>query len=181
MEIVSKGGSLKFCLLAEGNADIYPKFVPTMEWGTAANSIRYAAGWVIMNDTNMPLQCNKENLLNPWFWLPMFSMALKKSSHLRSILKGISWRCVATLDTVLVVLFITCLLGSSIENALKIGTSEFLFKLLIFYLHERLWLYILGKQAITNKEILYKSLSWRLIATSTTFIISGIILRSLMK
>lgn len=102
---------------------------------------------------------------------------IKKSSHLRSVLKGISWRVVATTDTVLVVLFITCLLGCcSVENAIKIGASEFLIKLGIFYLHERAWLRYLGKQAKTNKEIAYKSVSWRVIATTATFIISGIIL-----
>ena len=101
----------------------------------------------------------------------------KKSSHLRSILKGISWRIVATTDTVLVVLLVTCLLGKcSIENALKIGAAEFLIKLAIFYFHERIWLRYLGKQATNNKEILYKSISWRIVATSTTFIISGIVL-----
>ena len=103
---------------------------------------------------------------------------LKKSSHIRSILKGISWRVVATTDTVLVVLCITCLLGEcSIENAIKIGASEFLLKLAIFYFHERIWLRYLGKQATTNKELLYKTISWRIIATTTTFIISGIVLQ----
>ncbi|WP_375238361.1 DUF2061 domain-containing protein [Aurantibacter sp.] len=102
---------------------------------------------------------------------------LKKSSHIRSILKGVSWRVIATVDTVFVVLFITCLLEEcSIENAIKIGASEFLIKLAIFYFHERIWLNILSKQATTNKEILYKSLSWRFVATTTTFIISGVIL-----
>jgi len=102
---------------------------------------------------------------------------IKKSSHIRSILKGISWRIVATTDTILVVLFITCLLGEcSIEDAIKIGASEFLLKLAIFYVHERIWLRYLGKQATTNKEILYKSISWRIVATTTTFIISGIVL-----
>ena len=104
---------------------------------------------------------------------------IKKSSHIRSILKGISWRIVATTDTVLVVLFVTCLLGEcSIENALKIGASEFLIKLAIFYFHERIWLKILSKQATTNKEIIYKSISWRVVATTTTFIISGIVLNA---
>ena len=66
----------------------------------------------------------------------------------------------------------------SLENALKIGFSEFLIKLAIFYIHERVWLQVLGGQATTNKEIIYKSISWRIIATTTTFIISGIILNS---
>jgi len=103
----------------------------------------------------------------------------KKESHFRSIIKGISWRIVATTDTILVVLLVTCLTGEcSIENALKIGFFEFFIKLAIYYFHERIWLNILKKQATTNKEIVYKSISWRIVATSTTFIISGIVLKS---
>jgi uncharacterized membrane protein len=103
----------------------------------------------------------------------------KKSSHLRSILKGISWRIIATTDTVLVVLTITCMMDAcSIENAIKIGASEFLLKLGIYYFHERIWLKYLGRQANSNKELLTKTISWRILATTTTFIISGIILKS---
>ncbi len=69
VEIVSKGSSLKFCLVAEGNADVYPRFAPTMEWDTAAgqaicNAVEIE---VISNKSNKPLQYNKEDLLNPWF------------------------------------------------------------------------------------------------------------------
>ena len=69
VEIVSKGSSLKFCLVAEGNADIYPRLAPTMEWDTAAGqAICNAVGVdVISEDTKQPLLYNKENLLNPWF------------------------------------------------------------------------------------------------------------------
>ena len=69
VEIVSKGSSLKFCLVAEGNADVYPRFAPTMEWDTAAGqAICEAVGLkVISKETNEPLLYNKENLLNPWF------------------------------------------------------------------------------------------------------------------
>jgi len=69
VEIVSKGSSLKFCLVAEGEANIYPRFAPTMEWDTAAGqAICQAAGVkVIDNNTKKPLQYNKENLLNPYF------------------------------------------------------------------------------------------------------------------
>jgi len=69
VEIVSKGSSLKFCLVAEGNADVYPRFAPTMEWDTAAGqAICNAVGvQVIAEDTKAPLLYNKENLLNPWF------------------------------------------------------------------------------------------------------------------
>lgn len=69
VEIVSVGSSLKFCLIAEGNADVYPRFAPTMEWDTAAGqAICNAVGVdVISEETKKPLLYNKENLLNPWF------------------------------------------------------------------------------------------------------------------
>ncbi|MDC9724259.1 MAG: 3'(2'),5'-bisphosphate nucleotidase CysQ [Urechidicola sp.] len=69
VEIVSKGSSLKFCLVAEGNADVYPRFAPTMEWDTAAGqAICNAVGVaVISEETKEALLYNKENLLNPWF------------------------------------------------------------------------------------------------------------------
>lgn len=69
VEIVSKGSSLKFCLVAEGKADVYPRYAPTMEWDTAAGSaIVEALGLqVISKETNNPLRYNKENLLNPHF------------------------------------------------------------------------------------------------------------------
>ncbi|MTE27199.1 3'(2'),5'-bisphosphate nucleotidase CysQ [Winogradskyella ouciana] len=69
VSIVSKGSSLKFCLVAEGKADVYPRFAPTMEWDTAAGqAICNAVGInVISQATKEPLLYNKENLLNPWF------------------------------------------------------------------------------------------------------------------
>lgn len=69
VDIVSKGSSLKFCLVAEGRADVYPRYAPTMEWDTAAGSaIAEAVGLkVIAQDTDGPLKYNKENLLNPYF------------------------------------------------------------------------------------------------------------------
>ena len=69
VEIVSRGSSLKFCLVAEGNADIYPRYAPTMEWDTAAGqAICNAVGiQVISKETNKALLYNRENLLNPWF------------------------------------------------------------------------------------------------------------------
>ena len=55
--------------MAEGKADIYPRFAPTMEWDTAAGqAICSAVGVdVISLDTNQSLRYNKENLLNPEF------------------------------------------------------------------------------------------------------------------
>ena len=69
IKIVSKGSSLKLCMVAEGVADVYPRFAPTMEWDTAAgDAVARASGATVINaKTNTPLVYNKENLLNPWF------------------------------------------------------------------------------------------------------------------
>ena len=69
IEVVSKGSSLKFCLIAEGNADIYPRFAPTMEWDTAAGqAICSAVGLkVIDRETGEVMKYNRENLLNNHF------------------------------------------------------------------------------------------------------------------
>jgi len=68
-EIISKGSSLKFLLVASGEADIYPRFGPTMEWDTAAADVivREAGGEVVLEDRKTALSYNKENLLNPYF------------------------------------------------------------------------------------------------------------------
>ena len=69
VEMITKGSSLKFCLIAEGSADVYPRFGPTMEWDTAAGqAICMATGIkVIDNSTDLEMQYNKENLLNAYF------------------------------------------------------------------------------------------------------------------
>jgi 3'(2'), 5'-bisphosphate nucleotidase len=69
LKITRKGSSLKFCLLAEGTADIYPRFGPTMEWDTAAgHAIVKAAGKNIYHtDQQSEIHYNKENLMNPYF------------------------------------------------------------------------------------------------------------------
>lgn len=69
VEIVSIGSSLKLCLVAEGSADIYPRFGPTMEWDTAAgHAIAIKAGKKVTHaDMTTMLKYNKESLLNPYF------------------------------------------------------------------------------------------------------------------
>ena len=69
VELISSGSSIKICLVAEGKADVYPRFAPTMEWDTAAgHAIARAAGLeVYQAGKEEPLCSNKENLLNPWF------------------------------------------------------------------------------------------------------------------
>ena len=69
IELISRGSSMKICLVAEGEADVYPRFAPTMEWDTAAgHAIARAAGMeVYQAGKDEPLRYNKEDLLNPWF------------------------------------------------------------------------------------------------------------------
>ncbi|MBN2163218.1 MAG: 3'(2'),5'-bisphosphate nucleotidase CysQ [Pontiellaceae bacterium] len=86
VELVSRGSSLKLCMVAEGSADIYPRIAPTMEWDTAAaHAVVRAAGGAVFEfnpsvsaadylctpdaqeSFSAMLRYNKENLLNPYF------------------------------------------------------------------------------------------------------------------
>ena len=67
---LSAGSSLKFCWIAEGRADFYPRLAPTCEWDTAAAQavLTAAGGKVVRADNLQPLRCNtQESLLNPFF------------------------------------------------------------------------------------------------------------------
>lgn len=103
----------------------------------------------------------------------------KRESHIRSLIKGISWRIIATTDTVLIVLLITCLTGNcSIDHAIKIGLAEFLLKLAVYYFHERIWQFALKDGMLSQKVTLYKTISWRVLASAMTFFISGVVLNA---
>jgi 3'(2'), 5'-bisphosphate nucleotidase len=69
IDIISMGSSLKICLVAEGAADVYPRFAPTMEWDTAAgHAIASFAGKKLIDyATKQEMLYNRENLLNNWF------------------------------------------------------------------------------------------------------------------
>lgn len=69
IELLSRGSALKICMVAEGEADIYPRFGPTMEWDTAAgHAVAIEAGCTFTQiDEKSPFTYNKENLLNPYF------------------------------------------------------------------------------------------------------------------
>lgn len=69
VETVNIGSSLKFCLVAEGKADIYPRFGPTMEWDTCAPHIiaEESGARVFVANNLSNLRYNKNNLLNPYF------------------------------------------------------------------------------------------------------------------
>jgi 3'(2'), 5'-bisphosphate nucleotidase len=73
-ELVRMGSSLKFMVLAEGNADVYPRFAPTMEWDTAAaDAVLRGLGYSIFKVSEKyenllsSIDYNKESLLNPYF------------------------------------------------------------------------------------------------------------------
>jgi 3'(2'), 5'-bisphosphate nucleotidase len=69
VEVISMGSSLKFMLVAEGKAQVYPRFAPTMEWDTAAGQAicEYAGLEVIDWGTKENMLYNREKLLNNWF------------------------------------------------------------------------------------------------------------------
>jgi 3'(2'), 5'-bisphosphate nucleotidase len=69
LAFISSGSSLKFCTLAEGGADVYPRFGPTMEWDTAAgHAVAIFAGCSVNQVSNgLPILYNKPSLLNPYF------------------------------------------------------------------------------------------------------------------
>jgi len=83
-ELVSMGSSLKFCLVAKGKADFYPRLGPTSEWDTAAaHAVVNAAGGKVITLDGLPMRYNtKASLLNPEFlvigdssrdWLSLFA------------------------------------------------------------------------------------------------------------
>ena len=68
-ELVASGSSLKFMAIAKGDAHIYPRMAPTMEWDTCAAQaiLEEAGGKVLIGESENPVQYNKEDLLNPHF------------------------------------------------------------------------------------------------------------------
>ena len=97
----------------------------------------------------------------------IFNIKLAK----RHIAKTITWRFIATSDTVL----IAFLISGDLTSGLKIGGIEILTKMILYYLHERLWF---NKIKVINSRTrhLVKSFSWRLIGTLDTIIISGFVI-----
>ena len=66
--VLSMGSSLKLCLVATGEADVYPRLGPTCEWDTAAaHAVVLGAGGQVTDVGGQPLVYNKPDILNPWF------------------------------------------------------------------------------------------------------------------
>ena len=91
------------------------------------------------------------------------------SKRKRHIFKTISWRLVGTFDTFL----LSYLLTSRIDQSLSIASVEIFTKIILYYFHERLW-FKYGSISAMKRHI-YKTFSWRILATSDTIIISFII------
>jgi uncharacterized membrane protein len=96
-----------------------------------------------------------------------------KESHKRSAIKGISWRALGTMDTIVIAFFIT----GQLKWAISIGAIEVLTKIILFYLHERLWIVLIRKQQWNNPRWVSftKGVSWRALGTMDTMVISYII------
>jgi uncharacterized membrane protein len=103
-----------------------------------------------------------------------------KEQHYRSAVKGISWRVLATLDTI----FLSWLFTGQIATALKIGGIEVFTKIGLFYLHERLWMLLkfgtvhtrLEDGTVVTRDKHYKSIlkgaSYRFFGTLDTILIA---------
>src|SRR5688572_19936864 len=85
-------------------------------------------------------------------------------SHFRSIIKGISWRIVGTVDTIV----LSFILTGQINTALKIGFSEIVTKVLLYYLHERAWIFFLKEQVQSARISFVKAVTWRIVGTIDT-------------
>ncbi len=103
-----------------------------------------------------------------------------KEQHYRSVIKGITWRIIGTMDTI----FLSWLFTGEIGTALKIGGIEVFTKIILYYLHERVWLKMkYGRSEITNADgvtitkdkhfrSVVKGISWRVFGTLDTITIA---------
>lgn len=97
-----------------------------------------------------------------------------------SLMKGITWRAIGTLDTI----FLSWLFTGDVSKALKIGGIELFTKIILFYIHERAWLKLkIGKREIISadgnvhiidrhRRSILKGISWRIFGTIDTITIA---------
>lgn len=94
---------------------------------------------------------------------------MKDSSRKRHIAKAITWRIVGTIDTIL----LSWVISGNPLTGLKIGFSEVATKMLLYYLHERVWFRIYFKNS--NKRHILKTITWRIIGTMDTMLLAWLI------
>ena len=96
-------------------------------------------------------------------------------SHTRSFVKGVTWRALGTLDTIVLSFVVT----GNIGDALKIGFTEVITKIILFYLHERVWNIIpMGRihgVGPTHTRSIVKGITWRIVGTLDTMLIAFLI------
>jgi uncharacterized membrane protein len=95
---------------------------------------------------------------------------MPKDKRYRSFVKGISWRIVGTIDTMIISYFYT----SSPLSALKIGMTEVLTKIVLYYVHERIYFKTFGDKVGQRKISLVKGITWRFVGSIDTILISWI-------
>ena len=94
---------------------------------------------------------------------------MKDISHKRHIAKAITWRIIGTIDTIV----LSWLITGNPFTGMKIGFSEVITKMLLYYLHERTWFRI--NVANSNKRHLLKTITWRIVGTLDTMLLAWII------
>jgi uncharacterized membrane protein len=92
----------------------------------------------------------------------------KTESSIRSAIKGISWRIVGTLDTIL----ISRLISGQNSVALKIGSAELVTKYILYFFHERIWNLALSKAPSKPYQTILKTITWRIIGTADTILLA---------
>lgn len=88
----------------------------------------------------------------------------------RSFLKGISWRIVGTVDTVFISYFFT----QNSSSSLKIGLTEIITKIILYYFHERVYLKLAKEAVSKRKTSLIKGFSWRIVGSIDTILLAWI-------
>lgn len=100
---------------------------------------------------------------------------MKDQSRKRHIAKTLTWRIVGTLDTILISWFIS---GNPFTG-LKIGFSEMITKMILYYVHERVWFKLNltkdGKLLESRKRHFGKTITWRMVGTMDTIVLAWII------
>lgn len=103
--------------------------------------------------------------------VPNYFCALMKESRKRHIWKAISWRVIASISTFLLTLLFFKEDPNATEKALHVALLESVFKMVLYYYHERVWFINQSKLKDAVRH-LAKTITWRAIATATTFAIA---------
>lgn len=92
---------------------------------------------------------------------------MKTESRARSIIKGVSWRITGTIDTII----LSWLISGKLDTALQIGSTEFATKLILYYLHERVWIRIYKDKVNEARFSLLKAFTWRAVGSIDTMLL----------